>query len=73
MTLRERLHAEIDRLPESELKKLAQRLALEGETAPPRTLGVGNWRGNIEIADDFDELPEDLMKAFAGEGHEPAA
>ena len=32
----------------------------------PRTLG-GSWKGRVVIADDFDDLPEDLARAFAGE------
>ena len=31
----------------------------------PRTLGAGQWKGKIWIADDFDELPEDILKLFA--------
>ncbi len=39
----------------------------------PRQLGVGNWQGQIWLADDFDELPEDVLKLFTGgaEGDEP--
>ncbi|CUS05123.2 Prevent-host-death family protein [Candidatus Promineifilum breve] len=33
----------------------------------PRQLGVGNWRGKLWIADDFDELPDDLLRQFTGE------
>jgi prevent-host-death family protein len=33
--------------------------------AGPRTPGA--WRGRVHIADDFDDLPEDVAKAFAGE------
>lgn len=32
-----------------------------------RALGVGHWKGNIWIADDFDELPEDVLALFTGE------
>ncbi|HEY7831831.1 MAG TPA: type II toxin-antitoxin system prevent-host-death family antitoxin [Solirubrobacteraceae bacterium] len=33
---------------------------------PPRGLLAlrGIWKGQVEIADDFDELPEDLQSAF---------
>jgi prevent-host-death family protein len=31
----------------------------------PRILGV--WRGKVKIAEDFDELPPDLARAFQGE------
>ncbi len=39
----------------------------------PRQLGVGNWQGQIWLADDFDKLPEDVLKLFTGgaEGDEP--
>lgn len=33
----------------------------------PRELGVGHWHGQIWMADDFDELPEDILKLFTGE------
>ena len=36
----------------------------------PRELGVGNWHGKIWIADDFDELPEDVLQLFTGEAEE---
>ena len=35
----------------------------------PRQPG-GSWQGKVRIADDFDELPEDLMAAFGGETNE---
>ena len=28
----------------------------------PRTLGI--WKGEVHIAEDFDELPEDIAQAF---------
>ena len=28
----------------------------------------GYWKGRLKIAKDFDELPEDLSRAFRGEG-----
>ena len=36
----------------------------------PRQLGVGNWRGNIWMADDFDELPEDILNLFTGDSED---
>ncbi len=33
----------------------------------PRELGVGHWKGEIWIADDFDETSEDILKLFEGE------
>jgi prevent-host-death family protein len=35
------------------------------ETEKPRQPGF--WRGQVEIAEDFDELPEDIAAAFRGE------
>lgn len=40
----------------------------------PRKLGAGAWRGKIWIADDFDDLPEDVLALFTGAGgHEPTS
>ena len=36
----------------------------------PRQLGVGNWHGQIWMADDFDQLPEDVLKLFTGEAED---
>jgi len=36
----------------------------------PRELGVGHWRGQIWLADDFDELPEEILTLFTGEAEE---
>ena len=33
----------------------------------PRKLGAGNWKGKIWMADDFDDLPDDILQLFAGE------
>jgi prevent-host-death family protein len=30
----------------------------------PRKLGTGQWKGKIWMADDFDELPDDLLSLF---------
>lgn len=35
------------------------------EEAAPRS-GRGAWRGRVRIADDFDDLPEELAAAFRG-------
>lgn len=35
-----------------------------------RKLGVGHWRGKIWMADDFDDLPEELLQLFSGEDNE---
>lgn len=33
----------------------------------PRDLSRGIWKGQVWLAEDFDELPEELRKSFAGE------
>jgi prevent-host-death family protein len=37
------------------------------QDSSPRTLGAGHWQSKIEIADDFDGLPEEVLKLFTGE------
>ena len=38
----------------------------------PRQLGSGGWKGRVWMAQDFDELPEEVAKAFFDEeGDEP--
>jgi prevent-host-death family protein len=34
----------------------------------PQARCPGAWQGKVWIADDFDELPEELAAAFRGEG-----
>jgi prevent-host-death family protein len=41
-------------------KSVAKLVSYEMDTSP-RQLGAGNWKGKIWLADDFDELPEDVM------------
>lgn len=36
----------------------------------PRKLGAGNWKGKIWMADDFDDLPEDVLRLFTGEAED---
>jgi prevent-host-death family protein len=36
----------------------------------PRKLGAGQWKGKIWMADDFDDLPDDVLKLFTGEGED---
>jgi len=33
----------------------------------PRQLGIGQWKGKIWMADDFDELSEEILQLFTGE------
>jgi prevent-host-death family protein len=35
--------------------------------AKPQVSLYGSLKGQIEMADDFDELPEDILKAFEGD------
>jgi len=37
----------------------------DAERAVPRV--PGGWKGRVWIADDFDELPDDIVAAFDGE------
>lgn len=41
------------------------RLVSLGEKPSPRRLGL--YHGQIGVSDDFDELPEELARAFEGE------
>lgn len=47
-------------------KPVAKLVALENDVRP-RQLGIGQWRGQVWIADDFDDLPEDDLKLFTCE------
>ena len=39
----------------------------------PRDLSHGLWEGRVRISDDFDELPDELLRAFEGrDADEPA-
>lgn len=46
-------------------KPVAKLVPYSADTAP-RELGIGTWKGNIWIADDFDDLPDDVLAAFTG-------
>ncbi len=37
----------------------------------PRDLSVRIWEGDVKMADDFDELPAELIDAFTGTFDEP--
>ena len=47
-------------------KPVAKLVPYEFDTSP-RQLGVGHWKGQIWMADDFDDLPDDILKRFTGE------
>lgn len=36
----------------------------------PRTLGAGQWKGKIWMADDFDDLPDDVLNLFTGDAED---
>ncbi len=46
-------------------KPVARLVPYDADTSP-RTLGAGNWKGKIWMADDFDDLPEELLALFTG-------
>lgn len=53
--------------------KPVARLVPYDEDTTPRQLGAGSWKGKIWVAEDFDDLPEEILTLFNGEaGHEPA-
>ena len=45
-------------------KPVAKIVPFEQNESPRRP---GYWRGKVEIADDFDELPDEIVAAFLGE------
>lgn len=47
-------------------KPVARLVPFEDDTTP-RDLSQGIWQGQVWMADDFDALPADLIKAFTGE------
>ena len=50
-------------------KPVAKLVPYELDTSP-RELGVGHWKGKIWMADDFDDLPEDILRLFTGEAED---
>lgn len=50
-------------------KPVAKLVPYERDTSP-RTLGAGQWKGKIWMADDFDELPADLLSLFTEEAED---
>ena len=53
-------------------KPMVKLVPYERDTSP-RDMSVRIWEGEVWMAEDFDELPEDLRKAFTGEADEPFA
>lgn len=52
-------------------KPIAKLIPYEHDTSP-RDLTQGIWKGELWMAEDFDKLPESVLKAFEGDD-EPAA
>jgi prevent-host-death family protein len=50
-------------------RPVARLVPFDYETSP-RDLEQGIWQGKVWMAEDFDELPEELRKAFAGEAED---
>jgi len=44
-------------------KSIAKLVPFERDTSP-RDLSQGTWEGKVWMANDFDELPEELARAF---------
>ncbi len=54
-------------------KPVAKLVPYDVDTSP-RELGVGNWKGKIWMADDFDDLPAETLALFTGAAeHESAS
>lgn len=51
-------------------RPLAVLTAFTRDTSPRK---FGGWKGRVWMADDFDDLPEDLLAAFEGDDVTPAA
>ncbi len=51
-------------------KPMVKLIPYERDTGP-RDMNVRIWEGDIKTADDFGELPPELMDAFTGEFDEP--
>ncbi|MCB0064973.1 MAG: type II toxin-antitoxin system prevent-host-death family antitoxin [Caldilineaceae bacterium] len=47
-------------------KPVAKLVPCMSDTSP-RKLGAGQWNGNVWMADDFNDLPEDVLKLFTDE------
>lgn len=53
-------------------KPVAKLVRFDADSAP-RNLAQGIWRGKVWMAEDFDELPEGLMRSFMGEDEDEAS
>lgn len=43
------------------------KLVLYTQHTTPRQLGAGHWKGKIWMADDFDDLPDEVLDFFTGD------
>ena len=50
-------------------KPVAKLIPYRMDTSP-RTLGTGRWKGKIWIADDFDDLSDEILMLFTGEAED---
>lgn len=50
-------------------KPVAKLVPYDLETSP-RQLGSGHWHGQIWMADDFDDLPVEIVQLFTGEAED---
>lgn len=48
-------------LPEGTLVNVE---VIQAGAEPPKRRQGGQWKGRVQIGDDFDELPDDLAEAF---------
>ena len=48
----------------TQLSKLVERVEAGERRGEGFASLAGAWRGRVDIADDFDELPDDLAEAF---------
>ena len=47
--------------------KPVAKLVPYAQDTSPRKLGAGQWKDKIWMADDFDDLPDDVLKLFTGD------
>jgi prevent-host-death family protein len=47
-------------------KPVAKLVPYDADTSP-RDMSVRIWEGEVWMADDFDDLPDDILKLFTGE------
>lgn len=60
-----------DVIKDADIAEITAAKETQSAVAPsPRVLGAGQWKGKIKIAEDFDDLPDDLLKLFTGEAKE---